>query len=694
MAFGGSITRHFELGPQDRVFMFRPLYYCGPLITCLAALYSGQKIFISPRFDADTFLPTLIDREVTWFMCGPTFLNAIHEKVLATPDLMADSSLRFIRTGTTRSDSAMLDNLERVMGVPVLESYATSETGQITANLPPPAVNKRGCVGMVLDNTVAIIGADGRPRHDGDQGEIFVRGDSVIEGYENAPELNAEAFVDGWFRTGDGGYFDADGYLHLTGRIKEMINRGGEKVSPAEVDAALLSHPDVSEAATFPLRHPTLGEEVAAAVVQAPGAALTDQILSRYLLGRLTRFKVPRRFYFVPEIPKSAAGKLERYKLVEALGISAEIGSQTATTPDREPTPLEAQLQEIWARSLRIPRAGLDDNFFALGGDSLQAVGLFLSIERELGRCLPRSILFEAGTVAQMAQCIEDFSPSPCLVPIQPKGDQPPLFCVHDGNGEVLNYRELARLLGETQPFYGIQCRGLDKEGVPFTRIEDMAAHYVQEIRRVQPGGPYYLGGYSFGGRVAYVMAQQLRAAGEEVALLALLDTASGHGQRRVGWNQWLAHHRERAKELPLIELPGYLGLRASNLAGMVGRNIRIRFFFMAWRYLERTNRTVPRFMRRPVQANDMIRRTYKAQPYDGDATLFQAEPYAWAHPDSHGGWRKLIKGKLEIRPISGRHYEIVDPPHVQTLAAELADALEKAQSANRNRTKVPANYP
>jgi len=424
---------------------------------------------------------------------------------------------------------------------------------------------------------------------------------------------------------------------------------------------------------------------VAAAIVQEPGAALTDQILTRYLLGRLTGFKVPRRFFFVPEIPKNDAGKLPRVKLAEALGVADEIGSHTATIPDREPTPLEAQLQGIWARALRIPRVGLDDNFFALGGDSLQAVDLFLSVEKDLGRCLPRSILFEAGTVAEMARCIGDFSPSPCVVPIQPKGDQPPFFCVHDGNGEVLNYRELARLLGETQPFYGIQCRGLDKEGIPFTRIEDMAAYYIQEIRRVQPEGPYFIGGYSFGGRVAYVMAQQLRAAGEEVALLALLDTASGYGQRRVGWRDWLAHHRDRMKELRLTDLPAYLGLRALNLAGMVGRNIRIRFFATAWRYFERNNRTVPRFMRRPVPANDMIRQTYQPRPYDGDATLFRAEPYAWAHADSHEGWQELVRGKLEIRPISGRHYEIVDPPHVQTLAVELRDALKQAQTARQD---------
>jgi thioesterase domain-containing protein len=257
-----------------------------------------------------------------------------------------------------------------------------------------------------------------------------------------------------------------------------------------------------------------------------------------------------------------------------------------------------------------------------------------------------------------MARRIEDLTPSPCLVPIQPKGDKPPFFCVHDGNGEVLNYRDLARLVGEAQPFYGIQCRGLDGEDVPFTRIEDMAAHYVGEIKKVQEVGPYFLGGYSFGGRVAYVMAQRLRAAGEEVALLALFDTNSGYGQRRVTTADWLAHHRQRLKALPFHRMPAYLCLRVRNLAKMVYMGLRQR-------------------------CNDIIRRDYKPRTYDGNAILFKAERYAWTHADAHDGWRDLVKGRLEIRPIPGRHYEIVRQPHVQDLAAELAGALDRAQAVS-----------
>jgi thioesterase domain-containing protein len=285
-----------------------------------------------------------------------------------------------------------------------------------------------------------------------------------------------------------------------------------------------------------------------------------------------------------------------------------------------------------------------------------------------------------------MAEHIEAVVPSSCIVPIQATGDLPPFFCVHDGYGQVLSYRELSRLLGENQPFYGIQARGLDGEEEPCVRMEDMAAHYVREMRKEQPSGPYYIGGHSFGGRVAYVMAQQLQAAGEHVALLALLDTYSAYGQRKVRTREWLTRHLERIRSVPANRLPAYLWLRVQNLAELVFLRARLECYAAAWNFCKSHGKPLPRFMCRPEPANDMIRRTYRAQPYDGDATLFKAQLYAWTHTDAHDGWRKLIRGRIDIRPIPGTHYEIMNQPHVRTVAAELADALDKARATARER--------
>ncbi|MGE0652768.1 MAG: thioesterase domain-containing protein, partial [Alphaproteobacteria bacterium] len=412
-----------------------------------------------------------------------------------------------------------------------------------------------------------------------------------------------------------------------------------------------------------------------------------------FLRGRLAAFKLPRRFVFVDELPKGPTGKVSRRSLAEQFGlvIDSAIARPKPTEDDRPATSLEAKLQRLWAETLGLDRVGLNDDFFMLGGDSLQAVELFLRIEKEFGRRLPRSILFEDGTVAKMARRIENVVPSRCIVPIQPHGDHPPFFCVHDGNAQVLKYRELSRFLGPEQPFYGIQSRGLDGEEDPFTDIDEMAAYYVQEIRKVQPEGPYYIGGYSFGGRVAYVMAQILRTAGEEVALLALIDTFCHYGQARVGLREWLALHRERLRKQSLSNIPGYVWLRIKNLVELTFVQVRRESYAVAWRLYKSRGKPLPRILRRPVAANDMIRHNYRPRAYDGDAVLFKAERNAWNHTDRHDRWRDLIKGRLEIRSITGTHFEIMTQPHVRKVAAELTAALEKARAAQVRPVRISA---
>ncbi len=419
------------------------------------------------------------------------------------------------------------------------------------------------------------------------------------------------------------------------------------------------------------------------------GAGLTDEQLSHFARRRLAPFKVPRRMVFVDEIPRGPTGKISRARLAKALGLdpAQKRRGGAPAQPDRDPTPLEAQLAGLWAEALGLERVGLGDDFFLLGGDSLSAVEMFLRVEEVLGRRLPRASLFEASTVAEMARLIAAETPSRCLVPIQPEGRHPPFYCAHDGNGHVLNMRDLARCLGTDQPFYGIQSVGLDGSDVPFTRIEDMAAHYVSEILKLQPSGPYYLGGYSFGGRVAYVMAQLLREAGHEVALLALMDTYCYHGRRTVGLKEWLGRHARQIAKLRLMDMPAYSWLRVKNLIHMAHLRERVRFFSIAWRFFEKRGRPIPRFLRRPVEANDMARRDYVAKPYDGDAVLFKAALHYWTHTDAHEGWHELIRGNLEVRPVPGQHEDLMKEPHVRTLANELLACLGEA----RARRSAPA---
>jgi thioesterase domain-containing protein/acyl carrier protein len=517
----------------------------------------------------------------------------------------------------------------------------------------------------------------------------MVRGPQVFEGYENHHEANDESFADGWFRTGDEGYFDEDGYLTLTGRIKEMINRGGEKVNPAEVDEAVRSHPGVRDAACFPIPHPTLGEEVAVAVVLETGAEVTRQELTEHLLKRLAAFKVPRRYVFVDAIPRTGAGKVQRYRLAEVLGVGEGTAPGPSDEPGRAPTALEARLQAIWARTLNVKGVGLDDNFFLLGGDSLRAVELFLAIERELGRNLPVAALFEAGTVAEMARLIESEEPPGCVVAIQPGGDRPPFFCVHGNGGHVIGFHALAKHLGPDQPFYGIQSVGWDGEAVPFTSSEAMAAHYVAELRKVQPRGPYYLGGYSFGGRLVCYMANMLKAAGEEVALLALLDPISYAGRQFATLGIWLERHGAPGGPRRVLETGRYLWFRVRKGYDWLYAWLRRAALFALWGHYRHAGRKPPRFLRRPDWANRMIRLEHaRMPPWEGDAVQFRAQPgsRAKSHPDVRDSWDRLIRGRLEVVHVPGLHHQIIKEPYVATLAHELAKALEASRATRISR--------
>jgi acyl-CoA synthetase (AMP-forming)/AMP-acid ligase II/thioesterase domain-containing protein len=615
-----------ELREDDRCFNLQPLVYTGGIFNTGGSLLAGGSVIFLPHFDVATFFRYLAALGPTWYAGSYTFQHSIHAQASNYAEAIRRSRLRFICTTSGFLDAQIFDGIEQLFGVPVIESYSSTESGRISGNPRPPGKRKRGTVGHSVFQEVAILGAVGRFLRPPARGEVVVRGDLVFEGYENNAAANAAAFMDGWYRTGDEGFFDEEGYLTLTGRIKENINRGGEKITPAEVDDALLRHPDVREATTFPVPHVTLGEEVAAAVVLETGAAVTDQDLNRFLRRRLASFKLPRRILFVDSIPKSANGKIQRGQLSKAFdldGVGAP-ASMKVSENDRPPTPL---------------------------------------------------------TVAEMAKGIEEGAPPRCVLPIQPKGTRPPFFCVHDGNGEVLNFGDLARHLGKEQPFYGIQYVDLDRDQLPFTEIDAMAAHYIGEMRKVQPVGPYYIGGYSFGGRVAYVMAQQLRAAGQDVALLALFDTFSHVGQRHFSIPYRLARHGQRIVKMPLTEVPAFAALIIRNLAVKAYMPLRVKLFSTTCRYFKSRNRPIPRFLRHPNPiAIDVINKDYRAQPYDGSAVLFKAELYAMSHPDLHDGWHKLIKGGLEIRPVPGLHTSIMKEPHVRTLAAELAECLEERQ--------------
>lgn len=324
LASARHIGTTLALGPDDRCLNIMPLFHIHGLIAgVLASLLSGGSVFCTPGFNALKFMGWLEGAGATWYTAVPTMHQAVLGRAARQPDAARAAGLRFVRSSSSSLPPQVMLALEETFGCPVIESYGMTEAShQMTSNLLPPGQRKAGTVGVPAGPEVRVVDEAWQSVASGEVGEVTISGPNVTPGYEANPKANQEAFRDGWFRTGDQGFFDADGFLTITGRLKEIINRGGEKISPREVDEVLLDHPAVGQAVTFALPHPKLGEEVAVAVVLKEGEQPDELALRSFAAARLADFKVPRRWVFLDEIPKGPTGKLQRIGLAKQLGLS------------------------------------------------------------------------------------------------------------------------------------------------------------------------------------------------------------------------------------------------------------------------------------------------------------------------------------------------------------------------------------
>ena len=312
------------LSPADACLNIMPLFHIHGLIAAvLSSLGAGGAVICTPGFDALRFFRLLDEERPSWYTAVPTMHQTILTRADRNAEIIERAKLRFIRSSSASLPGPVMEQLEAVFGCPLVESYGMTEASHQMASNPLAGPRKPGSVGQAAGPEVAIMDDDGTILPQGEIGEVVIRGPNVTAGYEANPDANAKAFTHGWFRTGDQGAFDAEGFLTLTGRLKELINRGGEKVSPLEVDGVLSAHPAVAQALTFAMPHAKLGEEVAAAVVLREGADCSERELRDFVAQQLADFKVPRKVVFLPEIPKGATGKLMRIGLAEKLGLTS-----------------------------------------------------------------------------------------------------------------------------------------------------------------------------------------------------------------------------------------------------------------------------------------------------------------------------------------------------------------------------------
>jgi acyl-CoA synthetase (AMP-forming)/AMP-acid ligase II len=313
-----NIVHHYSFTGDDVALCAMPLFHVHGLVaSTVSTLLAGGAVVVPSKFNPLSFWRTVRDHNVTWYSAVPT----IHSLLLARAgDTRPEGAekLRFIRSCSAALPPEMMAKMESVFGAPVLEAYGMTEAShQMASNPRPPAARKPGSVGPGTGVKIGIMDGKGNLLASGERGEVVIQGPNVVDGYENNPEANAASFTNGWFRTGDQGYLDADGYLVLTGRIKELINRGGEKIAPREIDEVLLAHPCIAEAVAFGVPHPTWGEEVAAAVVLREPQ--TEAELLAYCKDRLADYKRPKKFYIVETIPRTATGKIQRGAVAKAL---------------------------------------------------------------------------------------------------------------------------------------------------------------------------------------------------------------------------------------------------------------------------------------------------------------------------------------------------------------------------------------
>lgn len=396
-----DVCQSLNLGTADRCLSMWEQYHVGGLVDLLLApLFSGGCIISTSGFNARSFFELLRDKKPTWFQAVPTTLNELLNQASRNAFPSRPNTLRFVRSVAAALPPRQMRDVEELLGVPVIQTFGMTEAGPLIASTAlPPAIRKPGSVGRSCGTEIRIVetAASERPGH----GEVAVRGTNVFRGYENDDAANRSAFRDGWFLTGDVGYIDADGDLFLTGRIKQMINRGGEKVNPQEVDDVLLSHPAVAEAASFAVKHKTLGEDIGAAVVLKQ--AVTTEELRNYLSTELSAFKVPSQIVLLERLPRNPVGKVDRLALARTIEQSrAEVGH---VAPRNE---LEDFIADLWSKELSADFVGVHDDFSALGGDSLSSVRIWMALEASLDGTIPEEVLATSSTVAGLAKALAD----------------------------------------------------------------------------------------------------------------------------------------------------------------------------------------------------------------------------------------------------------------------------------------------
>jgi amino acid adenylation domain-containing protein len=530
---------YVELGPRETLLGLAPIAFDASTFEIWGALLNGGRLVLAPPgLPALGELADLIAREdigTLWLTSG-LFNRVVDDR----PEL-----LHHLRQLLTGGEVLSPDHVRRALAALPEEAVLVNGYGPTEATTftcahrmrPGEAVDGPIPIGRpIAGSRVYLLDAHGEPVPTGVTGQLWIGGDGVALGYVDAPALTAERFRRDPFSpdaeaqmydSGDRARWRVDGTIEFLGRADRQLKIRGHRVEPGEIEETLRTHPAIADAFVIPLSPSATDRGLAAYLVTDPdGCDLTDEELRAHASQTLPAYAIPMAWNRLEHLPLTANGKVDTAALPVP---ETSLGEKNHSAEKARPDELERELVAIWQRTLDITDIHPDDDFFALGGHSLRAVELFDTIERRLGRRLPLTTIFEAPTVRGLARALREDgwrAAHGSLVTLTATGSRPPLFFVTAGDGNSVGYGALARNLGAEQPFYALQPRGIDGGAPLHSSVEAMAAHYLRAIRRMRPHGPYLLGGRCLGSLVAYEMARRLRADGQEVALLAVLDSS------------------------------------------------------------------------------------------------------------------------------------------------------------------------
>jgi oxalate---CoA ligase len=517
-----KMQRWLALTPADRSACIMPMYYnAGFKATLLVPLLIGCSVALPASTSPHDFDRWLSELQPTWLTAAPTFLQAVVEKLRTRPAGMSAGSLRFVLSTASYLPDPTRVELERLLATPVVEFYGLCEAGMMTAPALPPEQAKAGTVGRFPEGELAILDEQGAVLRPGRVGQVMLRGPSVMPGYlfddiDGVPS----GLQDGWLNTGDLGSVDEDGYLTIVGRTKEVINRGGEKIAPYDIERALLCHPSVHEAAAFALPHPRLGENVGAAVVLHPGVEATSTELIDFVYERLAPFQRPRNVHIVESLPVGPTGKISRPQL------SAAFANTRQSTQQPEAS-LEIVIAEIWQRLLERVDIGMDDDFFEIGGDSLQATEMLLELEETTRHRINPSDVRAQLTIRLLCDKLASVAAAKKEVMTKVRsGHGTPLFLCHgDYCGWGFYAFRLSERLKGDGPVYLLHSVLDNANGIE--TIEEMTRRYLSDVEAVAPSGPIRVAGYCHGGLAALELVRCLERRGRTVEKIVLIDTFS-----------------------------------------------------------------------------------------------------------------------------------------------------------------------